>query len=249
MTREATIKILAGRAASLLAQWAGLAGPAKYNNGDPSIRGGMCMALATLCDTSEAPPSDAQERLEKAIIDTIAAQDAETRRRGYRVDGLYFNVSVDYGPDHRLVELAALAGLENVQWPWKSSLSIGMVYSDGSGTEHVRDSRSGHRGEVRVGDADEVVEETGDAGVLVGGHGGHEDTYRLLPNNEGWLITRGFEIPTPVLDVCLAAAKSGHPAMTFEPMPEGGFTVPTAPAEPQPAFFDDSEMVDTSAID
>jgi len=214
MTREATIKILAGRAASLLAQWAGLAGPSKFNNGDPSPTGAMCMALATLCDIGEAPPSDAQERLEKAIIDTIAAQDAETRRRGYRVDGLYFNVSVDYGPDHRLVELAALAGLENVQWPWKSSLSIGMVYSDGSGTEHVRDSRSG--------------------------------TYRLLPNNEGWLITRGFEIPTPVLDVCLAAAKSGHPAMTFEPMPEGGFTVPTAPAEPQPAFF---EMVDTSAID
>jgi len=202
MTREATIKILAARAASILAQWAGLAGPAKFNNGDPSPVGGLAMMLV-------APPIDSQSKLEAAIVKIITTRDADTRKRGYRVDGLHFNVSSDYQPDHNLIELAKEAGLESVSWPWKSHLTIGMTYSDGSGSEYVRDYHS---------------------------YGSRGVTYRLLPNQEGWLITDGFEVPTPVLDVCLEAAKAGHAALRYEA--RGGFTKPDAPAEPQPATFD-----------
>jgi len=232
MTREATIKILAARAASILAQWAGLAGPAKFNNGDPSPVGGLAMMLATMGDKgtpppSDAqgklegatmgdkgtpPPSDAQGKLEGAIIGIIAARDKETRDRGYRVDGLHFYVSSDYDPDHRLIEVAEAAGLSSVSWPWKSSLTIGMTYSDGSGSEYVRDVRDCR------------------------GYGWRGVTYRLLPNQEGWLITDGFEVPTPVLDICLEAAKAGHAALRYEA--RDSFTKPDAPAEPQPATFD-----------
>lgn len=185
---ENTIKLLAQRAAAILAKWIGLDGTTKFNNGDSLLVGGMASMFASLVD-HQAPPVSAQQRIESAILEMINDRFEDSRKRGYEPNGLYMVFSSDYGPDHDLKVLSEKAGIKDSAWPWKSSLTLTTTYSDGSGSESVRDSR-GYRAR----------------GV----------SHRLLPNAEGWLISHGFDVPTPILDVCLAAAKAGHEALIFE---------------------------------
>lgn len=106
-------------------------------------------------------------------------------------DGIYFTLVVDYHPGRELADLAAAAGLGGVSWPIKSRLRITSRFSDGSG--------------------DEAVSETQ-------GYRAPSTTYKLISEDRGWLVTRNFTVDNKIVDLCLGAAKSGHPALKWEPL-------------------------------
>jgi hypothetical protein len=102
---------------------------------------------------------------------------------------VYLSMDVDYGPSVHLQKLAAAAGLERITWPIKSHMTITTVCSDGSGSDAVIDSQ---------------------------GYGAPQTTYKLASGGAGWLITKGFYVDSKIEDVCIAAARGGHPALKWE---------------------------------
>lgn len=103
-------------------------------------------------------------------------------------EGIYFTLDVDYHPGRELTEISAAAGLA-VSWPIKSHLCITSPYSDGSGDLSVSDAQ---------------------------GYGRPATTYKLLSEDRGWLITTGFTVDRKIADLCLDAAKAGHPDLKWE---------------------------------
>lgn len=94
----------------------------------------------------------------------------------------------DYDPNEALATVARAAGLGHVTWPLKASVRMHLCEANGSGRDYMN---------------------------LLGGPGAARGQHLLVPG--GWLISN-FDVPTEVLDLCLAAAKTGHSAMRFEPL-------------------------------
>ena len=105
-------------------------------------------------------------------------------------DGIYFTLDVDYHPGRELADLSTVAGLVGVSWPIKSSLRITSRFSDGSGDEAVSESQ---------------------------GYRAPATTYKLISDGRGWLISENFTVDNKIVDLCLDAAKNGHPALKWEP--------------------------------
>lgn len=96
-----------------------LRAPAKFNNGDSSLAGGLTQALAMIGSTEAAPLSEGQlGAFAKALTLQLEAC-IEVR------DFLVF-LGSDYGPDHELCRAceAAGIGLVSFRFPWKTQMSI-----------------------------------------------------------------------------------------------------------------------------
>jgi hypothetical protein len=92
-----------------VAWWADAVSSPKFDNGDPSLAGGMTAALAAM---ASKPVSDAQrEAFKVALADVLSSRNISF-------------VSVDYGPCQELALALMAAGIPRENAPWKTVMSF-----------------------------------------------------------------------------------------------------------------------------
>lgn len=160
---------------------------APLRKADNGDRTGDGLGLVFVAMVHTKAPPPPPDALEKLTAVLLAMMQDRTRESG---GGCYISLDCDYHPNRALVDVAERAGLAGVTWPNKSTITISTVYSDGSGSNRVTVSQ-GYRAPTFY--------------------------HHCLPEEGGWLVTREFTVAAPILDVCLAAAKAGHPALVWQP--------------------------------
>lgn len=97
--------------------WRRLLENPRYDNGDTSFPGGMCMAMAKMI-----PNNANADRLDSFcghLRKWLLSPDDEQRGTFWSKQSL----AVDYGPGRGLIEAAAASGLK-MEFPWKTSMWI-----------------------------------------------------------------------------------------------------------------------------
>ena len=90
-------------------------GPGNFDNGDSSSTGGMAMLLATMLAMDSHPSDEAIDLFEERLADTI--------KEHVEAYGS-MTLSVDYGPDYILGNLAQETGVSTNGFPWKTTMWI-----------------------------------------------------------------------------------------------------------------------------
>lgn len=115
---ETTIKLIAARAALILADWLNVNPARKVDNGDRSSTGGMTMMFGLMTQQNEPPPpADIVQKMTDYLVGALSEHAAK------RQHGIYFSLDCDYGPGRELAALSDACGIQT-SWPWKTHMTI-----------------------------------------------------------------------------------------------------------------------------
>ena len=87
----------------------------KFDNGDKSSNGLLCLALASSAQDKMAPN---KEKIEKFKINLRKALEMEKANDYMHFHGLH----TDYDPDEILADSASKAGISDMNFPWKTHM-------------------------------------------------------------------------------------------------------------------------------
>ena len=90
-------------------------GPANFNNGDQTERGGMAMMMATLLGMDKQAP--------KGNIDQFEEQLAQAIEENVEKNG-DLTISCDYQPCCFLADIADECGVDTFNFPWKTVMWV-----------------------------------------------------------------------------------------------------------------------------
>ena len=122
--------------AQIVAKWWAdkICGNVKFDNGDPSETGLLCMGLASMC------VKEVTEEQRQKFIDTLS---------GMLEEKDYIYLGVDYAPGRLLREAAEQCGISENNFPWKTS-TVSQRDFKAEGDVYLVYASHGYRAEPQV---------------------------------------------------------------------------------------------------